>query len=808
MLPDSRRIYPQGELAGAGDRHGRDREPGPDRARGVRGRAPPRHRRRARGDPRRARRRARARHGRGRRRPAPTCSSRSTPASRPRPSACWPRSARPTAPTARRRSSWTRAPREVLAMANWPGVDPSDPGERRRREVLANMATGFTYEPGSTFKAFTVAGALEEGLVTPTTTFDLPPTIQVADRVIEEAHEGVGYGTLSVADILASLSNVGAVKIGLELGAERLRQVDPPVRLRRADRGRTSPARSGGSCSTVDEYSGSTMGNLPIGQGLSVTPMQMAAGYAAIANGGVLRAAAADPRRGRRAGRGRRGRAGDQPRRPRGELREMLEGVLAPGRHRRRRSSVPGYTLAGKTGTAQKVVRDRRPTRRPSSSPRSSASPRPRTRSCWSRSSSTTRRATTTAARSPRPPSARSPASRCRTCGIPPAVARLARPRIAAMELRELLAGADVRRDRRRRRDRDHRPRLRQPRRPGPGRCSSRPRAARPTGTSSRRSRSQAGATARGRRAARSSCEPFVVQALVGDARAAMAHAAVRFYGDPTRRARAWSGSPAPTARRRPPSWSATSSSAAGVQTGLLGTVKRVVGGVDERGRAHDAGGDRPAAHVPPDGRRRRPRLRDGGLLARAQPQPRRRDPLRGRRLHQPDPGPPRLPRRHGGLLPRQAPAVRSGEPRPSALVVNVDDPYGDKLAAEFERGHLLGRRRRARRPARARASPSTPPARASGSPPPTASVEVGAAAARALQRRERALRDRLRAGARDRPRRRGRRARRRRARAGPVRAGRRGPAVRRPRRLRAHARLARERARLGAADHRRRTGG
>ena len=77
-------------------------------------------------------------------------------------------------------------------------------------------------------------------------------------------------------------------------------------------------------------------------------------------------------------------------------------------------------------------------------------------------------------------------------------------------------------------------------------------------------------------------------------------------------------------------------------------------------GRAHHPGGDRPPGDLPPDGRRRRPRLRDGGLLARAQPQPRRRDPLRGRRVHQPDPGPPRLPRRHGGLLPRQAAAVRA----------------------------------------------------------------------------------------------------------------------------------------------------
>ena len=78
-------------------------------------------------------------------------------------------------------------------------------------------------------------------------------------------------------------------------------------------------------------------------------------------------------------------------------------------------------------------------------------------------------------------------------------------------------------------------------------------------------------------------------------------------------------------------------------------------------GRADDAGGDRPAGDLSPHARGRRPGLRDGGLLACAGPAPGRRDPLRAGAVHQPDPGPPRLPRRHGGLLPLQAPAVRDG---------------------------------------------------------------------------------------------------------------------------------------------------
>ncbi len=240
---------------------------------------------------------------------------------------------------------------QILAMANWPGVDPSDPSGAAP-DALGNMATGFTYEPGSTFKAFTVAGALEQGLVTPTTMFELPPSIQVADRVIEEAHEGVGYGTLSVADILKYSSNIGAVKIGLELGAE-----DFDHWIRRFGFGKPTgvqfPGEEQGIVIPVEDYSGSTMGNLPIGQGLSVTPVQMAAGYAAIANGGVLRTpqlilsedgepVPADL--GKRV----------INRKDSANLREMLEGVFAAG-GTAQEVHVPGYTLAGKTGTAQKV---------------------------------------------------------------------------------------------------------------------------------------------------------------------------------------------------------------------------------------------------------------------------------------------------------------------------------------------------------------------------------------------------------------------------------------------------------------------
>jgi cell division protein FtsI/penicillin-binding protein 2 len=240
---------------------------------------------------------------------------------------------------------------DILAMANWPSSNPNDPAAATPQE-LSNMATGFTYEPGSTFKAFTVAGALSDHKVTPNTPFAIPTELQVADRTITDA-EAHGPETLTVAQILAQSSNIGADEIGARVGPTRFNHWVRTFGFAKP----TGIAFSGEEQGIVPkpaQYSGSTMGNLPIGQGLSVTPIQMATAYAAIANGGILR----KPRLVERAG-GKRipdahGRriisASDAA-----KLRKMLEGVLAPG-GTASEVSVPGYTLAGKTGTAQKVI--------------------------------------------------------------------------------------------------------------------------------------------------------------------------------------------------------------------------------------------------------------------------------------------------------------------------------------------------------------------------------------------------------------------------------------------------------------------
>jgi cell division protein FtsI/penicillin-binding protein 2 len=237
---------------------------------------------------------------------------------------------------------------QVLAMANWPPVDPADLSAVSNEDLL-NKATGLTYEPGSTFKAFTIAAALEEKLVTPTTEFVLPPVLQVADRTIEDA-EPRGTETMSVATILSHSSNVGAATIGTEVGAEKFDQW-----VRRFGFGRPTgiqyPAEEQGLLLHLDEYSGSTLGNESMGQGLSVTPMQMVAGYTAIANGGMLRPPQLIKKVGEEAVHEPKGKRVISPK-VAAEIREMLEGVLAPG-GTASEVSVPGYSLAGKTGTAQ-----------------------------------------------------------------------------------------------------------------------------------------------------------------------------------------------------------------------------------------------------------------------------------------------------------------------------------------------------------------------------------------------------------------------------------------------------------------------
>lgn len=238
----------------------------------------------------------------------------------------------------------------VLAAASWPQVNLSEPSAAPPG-ALEDRAVSFDYEPGSTFKIVAVSGALQEGLITPDTPFNIPDQIQVADRTIHDDTEHPEE-TLTTAQILARSSNVGAIKIGAIEGAPAFNTWVHRFGFG-APTGVGLPHDEQGLVLPLDRYSGSSMGNLPIGQGELVTPMQMADAYAVVANGGTLRPAhvvAAVDGRPVPVPRGRQVISGTVA----AAVRHMLEGVLAPG-GTASEVSIPGYQLAGKTGTANKV---------------------------------------------------------------------------------------------------------------------------------------------------------------------------------------------------------------------------------------------------------------------------------------------------------------------------------------------------------------------------------------------------------------------------------------------------------------------
>ncbi|HEX3454653.1 MAG TPA: penicillin-binding protein 2 [Gaiellaceae bacterium] len=236
----------------------------------------------------------------------------------------------------------------VLAMATAPGFDANSFGSVSP-QYQRNSPVTDVYEPGSTFKLVTVAAALTDHLVTPTTSFTLPPCIQVADKCIHDA-ETRGTETMSVGQILARSSNVGVITIAGLVGPDRLASWISRFGFGH-DTGIDYPGESPGIVLPRDKWYGSTVGTIPIGLGVAVTPIQLAAAYAAVANGGV----SVTPHLVDHAI------EGPQPKiRKRRvlspaiakELMAMLVNVVDEGTGTL--AHVPGYIVAGKTGTANK----------------------------------------------------------------------------------------------------------------------------------------------------------------------------------------------------------------------------------------------------------------------------------------------------------------------------------------------------------------------------------------------------------------------------------------------------------------------
>jgi len=225
---------------------------------------------------------------------------------------------------------------------------PTTRADRRRNRALTD-----TYEPGSTFKLVTISAALEDHVVNPRTSFVLPPTIKVADRVIHDSHPR-GTERLTVKQIIEQSSNVGTVTVAERLGAGRLANWVDRFGFGKPT-GIDFPGESPGFALPLDQWSGSTIGTVPIGHGIAVTPIQMARAYSAIANGGIL----VRPRLVERVdGRPTSARRGHRivSREVSSQMLTMLRGVVIEGTGTE--AAIPGYTVAGKTGTAAKIDPD------------------------------------------------------------------------------------------------------------------------------------------------------------------------------------------------------------------------------------------------------------------------------------------------------------------------------------------------------------------------------------------------------------------------------------------------------------------
>jgi cell division protein FtsI (penicillin-binding protein 3)/stage V sporulation protein D (sporulation-specific penicillin-binding protein) len=244
---------------------------------------------------------------------------------------------------------------EILAMAQTPGYDANNTSKVARYApgILRNRAVTDTYEPGSTFKLVTITAALTDGIVTPSTSFSLPYLFRYSGCAQCTVHDAEQRSTetLTVSQILQFSSNVGAVTIAEKLGGQRLSDW-----VQKFGFGSTTgidfPGESPGSVLPLDKWSDTTIGNVPIGQGISVTPIQMASVYAAVANGGVW----IQPHLVERVG----GRAPQDWKKRRlmsssvdREIKAMLTGVVADPGATGNEAQIPGYTVAGKTGTAQ-----------------------------------------------------------------------------------------------------------------------------------------------------------------------------------------------------------------------------------------------------------------------------------------------------------------------------------------------------------------------------------------------------------------------------------------------------------------------
>ncbi len=245
---------------------------------------------------------------------------------------------------------------EILALANYPTFNPNeyrDSVEQARR----NRAVQDLYEPGSTFKVVTASAAIQEKLMPLDTPVDVSGgQIRIGSRIVHDTHD---YGVLSFTDVMVKSSNVGAIRIGFKLGSDRLSDY-----VQRFGFGRPVspdfPSESPGIVWERTKWTESALASVSMGYQVGVTPLQMAAAVSSVANGGnyieprVVRAVYRDDRR-----------IAVRPKVLRqtvsrdtaASMTSIMEQVVERGTATL--AKIPGYTIAGKTGTANKLMNGR-----------------------------------------------------------------------------------------------------------------------------------------------------------------------------------------------------------------------------------------------------------------------------------------------------------------------------------------------------------------------------------------------------------------------------------------------------------------
>jgi cell division protein FtsI (penicillin-binding protein 3) len=244
----------------------------------------------------------------------------------------------------------------ILALANWPKFNPNSPNDVRADSRM-DRAVSAIYEPGSTFKLITLAAAFDQNLTNPDEVFDCENgSVIVAGHRI---HDHKPFKLLTVSEILAKSSDVGAIKIAIRLGAPKFYEYIRAFGFGQQT-GVELPGESKGLLKKIENWSGVSIGSISMGQEVGVTPMQLVTAVSAIANGGTLYKphVVAELRRGDQLLSLNGPLAAGDPKeviRPEtsATLRRLMEGVILNGTGPLAR--LDGWTAAGKTGSAQKI---------------------------------------------------------------------------------------------------------------------------------------------------------------------------------------------------------------------------------------------------------------------------------------------------------------------------------------------------------------------------------------------------------------------------------------------------------------------